>query len=166
MSDILTATSPIQCPTQSVLEEWIDYNGHMNMAFYNVAFDRGVDHVYDLLNIGPAYVERGGSVFTMEVHLHYLQELELGAPIDIRFQLLDADEKRLHFFQEMYHGEEGFLAATSEQLALHVDMNERRSGPFPAGAWAMISKLKEAHAGLPRPEQVGSVMGIRRKKTG
>lgn len=154
----------IVCPEQRVAASWIDYNGHMNMAFYNVAFDRALDHVYDLLGIGADYVaEGGGSCFTAEVHVNYLQELLLDDPIRVEFQLLDRDAKRLHFFEHMYHAEQGYLAATSEQLAIHVDMASRRAAPFPADAAARIDALLERHGALPRPEQAGRTIGIRRK---
>lgn len=152
------------CPEQRVEAAWIDYNGHMNMAFYNVAFDRALDHVYDLLGIGADYAaEGGGSCFAMEVHVNYLQELLLDDPIRVEFQLLDRDAKRLHFFEHMYHAKQGYLAATSEQLALHVDMASRRTAPFPADAAARIDALFERQAGLPRPELAGRTIGIRRR---
>jgi acyl-CoA thioester hydrolase len=156
--------SPIVCPAQRVEREWIDYNGHMNMAFYNLAFDRALDHVYDRIGIGADYVQREqGSCFTAEAHVIYLEELLLGDPLRVSFRLLDWDTKRLHFFEEMYHAERGYLAATSEQLALHVDMNTRRTAPFPHPIQARLRAMAQAHAGLPRPEQVGRVIGIRRR---
>lgn len=155
---------PIVCPEQRVEEAWIDYNGHMNMAFYNLAFDRALDHVYDLLGIGAEHVAAGGgSCFTLETHVSYLQELMLGDPIRVEFQLLDRDAKRLHFFEHMYHAGEGYLAATSEQLALHVDMQARRAAPFAAEVMARIDALFEAQRRLERPEQAGRAIGIRRK---
>lgn len=155
---------PIACPLQRVDAAWIDYNGHMNMAFYHLAFDRALDHVYDRLGVGEAYTASGaGSCFTLEVHATYLQELKLDDPILIHFQLLDHDAKRLHFFEHMYHAQRGYLAATSEQLALHVDMSTRRSAPFPADVQERLAALAARHRSLPRPEQAGRVIGIRRK---
>ncbi len=153
----------IICPEQRVETAWIDYNGHMNMAFYNLAFDRALDHVYDELGIGADYVRNGGgSCFTAEIHVNYLQELMQDDPIRITFQLLDCDTKRLHFFESMYHATEGYLAATSEQMALHVDMATRRTAPFPEPIQQAIERLMTTHRDLPRPPQVGRTMGIRR----
>ncbi|MEQ8859996.1 MAG: thioesterase family protein [Pseudomonadales bacterium] len=155
---------PILCPAQCVEQAWIDYNGHMNMAFYNLLFDRALDHVYDLLGIGESYVRAGGgSCFTLEAHVNYLQELVLDDPVRVTFQLLDSDPKRLHFFEHMYHAEQGYLAATSEQLALHVDMASRRAGPFPDDVMQRVDRLMALHEPLPRPEQAGRAMGIRRR---
>jgi acyl-CoA thioester hydrolase len=158
--------APHNCPVQTVEADWIDYNGHLNMAFYHVMFDRAVDHVYDRLDIGAAYVaEEQGSCFTMEVHVNYINELVLNDPVAITFQLLDHDSKRLHYYQEMVHAETGELAATSEQLAMHVDMKQRASAPFPARQMQAIEELMSLHESLPRPERVGRRMGIRHKAT-
>lgn len=155
--------APLICPRERVIEDWIDYNGHLNMAYYNVIFDHGVDHFYDLLNVGAAYASSGvGSCFTLEVHLHYVQELKLGDEVEVRLQLLDFDHKRLHYYQEMYHCTDGYLAATSEQIALHVDMTSRRSAPFPADVTNKLADVLAAHQGLPRSERIGHSIGIRR----
>ena len=154
----------ITSTVRRVHKDWIDYNGHLNMAFYNVLFDKGTDDVYDRIGIGADYVTaRSGSVFTMEVHVNYLSELSLDDPVRIEFQLLDRDAKRLHFFQSMYHATDGYLAATSEQLALHMDMTERRSAPFPDDILPVIDALFDAQKDLPRPEQAGARIGIRRR---
>lgn len=153
--------SPIVCPTQTVIKDWIDYNGHLNMAFYNVIFDRGVDHVYDMLGIGAEYARSGqGSCFTMEVHLHYLSELSLGDEVEVHLQLLDYDAKRIHFFEQLYHRSEGYLAATSEQIGMHVDMQTRRSAAFPDAVIQQLELMKAAHASLAVPKQVGHVIAI------
>jgi len=160
----LPSDGPIVCPEQRVKEDWIDYNGHMNMAFYNLAFDRALDHVYDLLGIGAEHVAAGGgSCFTLETHVNYLQELLRGDPIRVEFQLLDRDAKRLHFFEHMYHAQEGYLAATSEQLALHVDMRSRRAATFADEVMIRIDTLYETHRRLEQPAQAGRVIAIRRK---
>ena len=156
--------APLVSPTQTVIEDWIDYNGHLNMAFYNVIFDRAVDHFYDLLGVGAQYAESGaGSCFTMEVHVHYLNEVSLDDKLELHLQLLDYDSKRLHYFQQMYHKEQGYLAATSEQLALHVDLNTRRSGAFPQQVLDKLDAMATTHLRLDAPSQVGHRIGIKRK---
>ena len=158
------SAAPAICPPETVIEDWIDYNGHLNMAFYNVIFDRGVDHVYDFLGIGETYTNSGiGSCFTMEVHVHYLQELSLGDEVEVHFQLLDFDSKRIHFFEQLYHCQEGYIAATSEQIGMHVDLATRRSAPFPATAMEKLELLKTAHNSLEIPAQVGHRISIKKK---
>jgi acyl-CoA thioester hydrolase len=159
-------TGLIVCPERRVEAAWIDYNGHMNMAYYHLVFDQALDVVFDDLGIGAAYVRTGqGSCFTVEVHVAYVQELKLDDPMRVTYQLLDWDDKRMHFFAEMYHAQEGYLAATSEQLSLHVDMQTRKAGPFPAAAQRQIGALMAAQRTLPWPTQVGHVMRIPPEKS-
>ena len=153
----------IICPEEIVKDEWIDFNGHLNMAFYNVLFDKGVDFFYDRIGVGEEYTRSGvGSVFTLEVHLQYLQELNLHDRVRVHLQLLDFDEKRLHFFEYMYHAEKGYLAATSEQMAIHVDMKTRKSAPFSAEALGKLKGLLESHGLVQRPEAAGKSIGLKK----
>lgn len=162
--DRIEPGKPFEAPTQSVLSEWVDYNGHLNMAYYNVLFDRALDAMFDRLGIGVDYVRtRKASSFTAEIHVTYLQELLQGDPVRITVQLLDWDAKRLHFFEHMYHAEKGYLAATSEQMAIHVSMETRRAAPFPDDIQPLLAEMMDAHRSIPRPVQAGHVIGIPRK---
>ena len=155
--------APLVGPIQKVIEDWIDYNDHLNMAFYNVIFDRAVDHFYDLLGVGSIYARSGaGSCFTLEVHVHYLNEVSLNDELELHLQLLNYDKKRLHFFQQMYHKTQGYLAATSEQLALHVDMATRKSAEFPQHVLDALDHMAATHLQLDTPTQVGNQIGIKR----
>ena len=155
----------LHCPVVEVASEWIDYNGHMNMAYYNVAFDQyGVDYLLAQLGLGLDYVRQtNASTFTLEQHVTYLRELKLGDPILITCQLLDYDSKRLHCFLNMYHADEDFLAATSEQLLMHVNLEIRRSSVLPNAAIDNLAAMMLRHQELAKPPQAGHVIGIQRK---
>lgn len=160
----MTIDAPFVSSVMTVQPEWIDYNGHMNMAYYSVLFDRGVDQAFELLGFDRDYIaKKQTSFFTLEAHVTYLREIGEGDSVTIAFQLLDYDAKRTHFFQQMTHASDGFIAATAEQMSIHVDMNSRRSAPFPDAILARIAALHKAHANLPRPPQAGHVIGIPRK---
>ncbi len=155
----------IRTGTQWVQEDWIDYNGHMNVAFYTRAFDKAIDEIFDdWLGIGEeqARTLRMGPM-ALQSQIHYLAELKLGEAFACDFQLLDADTKRIHFFATMINLDSGAEAATYESLSMNVDLQARRSAPYPAEAQARVDALKEAHAGLPIPARVGAKIGIRRK---
>jgi len=148
--------APFVSSVMRVEPGWIDYNGHLNMAYYNVLFDRAVDEVYELLGCGLAYVEQTRhSCFTAEVHVRYLRELHAGDPVRVTFRLLDFDAKRLHYFEELHHAEDNWLSATSENMALHVDMAARKTIAFPAKIAARLARMKSAHAALPIPQGAG-----------
>ena len=157
-------SKPLELATLAVLPEWIDYNGHMNVSYYVLAFDQGVDAFMELIGISPANIEqRQTSTFTLEMHLNFLHELRLGDPLRLNCQLLDFDTKRVHYFLRMHHAEDDYLAAVSEQIMVHVDLETRRSSEFPDDVRLALTNLMNAHHDLPRPEQSGSVMGIRRR---
>ena len=135
---------------------WIDYNGHLNMAYYNVLFDRAIDELWLELGIGPGYMrQRHGSTFTAECHVRYLREIHLDDPVQIAILLVAADEKRLHTFEELRHASEGWLSATSENITLHVDIAARKTAPFPPDIRARIEAVANSHRNIARPEGIG-----------
>jgi acyl-CoA thioester hydrolase len=148
--------APFVSSVMRVEPAWIDYNGHLNMAYYNVLFDRAVDEAFELLGCGLDYVKtRRHSCFTAEVHVRYLRELNLDDPVRVTFQLLDYDTKRMHYFEQLFHASAGWVSATSENMSLHVDMAAKRTAPFPDGVEACLARMRAAHAKLPRPEAAG-----------
>lgn len=154
---------PFMSRQREIQKEWIDYNGHLNMAYYNVLFDQSVDDAFEELGMGIDYAKtRRLTTYTAEVHICYVRELHLGHRIACSFHLLDFDEKRIHVFQEMRH-EDGWLAATAEMLTLHIDMAGPKVTPFPPDVLGKIEEMHAAHAALPRPERAGRSIGIRRK---
>lgn len=154
---------PFISSRMEVIQDWIDYNGHLNMAYYNVLFDRGADEAFALLGMGPDYArDRKLTTYTAEIHVCYVRELHLGHQVRSTLQLLDHDEKRFHYFQELRH-EDGWLAATSEVLTLHVDMTGPKVSAFPPDIVARLDAMRVAHAALPFPDRAGRSIGIRRK---
>jgi acyl-CoA thioester hydrolase len=153
-------------PTVTRLEirpEWTDQNGHMNVAYYVLAFDRATDTLYDRLGIGWSILDDGRSVFTLAMNVDYLAEVVAGERVAIESRLLDCDAKRLHGFHEMRRERDGAVAATNEFVALHVSMATRRGAPLPAAVAALAVAMKTAHATLPRPPQVGRALGLARR---
>lgn len=159
----MSASAPFLSTPMPVEKDWIDYNGHMNMAYYNVLFDRCADQAFDSLGIGADYARsRGLTIYTAEIHVCYVRELHLGDEVRCSFHLIDHDEKRLHVYQELSHVD-GWLSATCEALSLHVDMGGPRVAAFPDNIAANIDAMAASHASLPRPERIGRTIGIRRK---
>ncbi len=147
-----------------VLPEWIDYNGHMNVAFYLFAFDQATETLCIELGCATDYVrQKHGMCFTLEAHVTYDREVKLGDPLRITSQILDWDAKRIHFFHRMHHAEQGYLAATNEQVMLHVGYESRRSAPWPDAVAARMAAMAQTHQTLPRPLQAGRVIALTRK---
>ncbi|HAD87759.1 MAG TPA: thioesterase-like protein [Rhodospirillaceae bacterium] len=148
----------------TVQKDWIDYNGHMNLAYYVLVFDQTTDALQDVVGLDAAYREASGcSIFVVEAHVTYDNEVGLGEEMRIRTRVLDVDEKRLHIFHEMYAGEDDRPAATNELMILHVDLNTRRTAPFPDTVRTELERLKDLHSRLPRPPQAGRHIEIKKK---
>lgn len=144
-----------------VRAEWVDYNGHMSEAFYVLVFGYATDAFYDLIGLDDAYRRKmSRSVYTLESHIFYLQEIGEGEELAVRSQVLGADAKRVRLFHAMYHGEQGELLATSELMLLHVDTNGPRAAPFDEAIRAKLDKVAAAHAELPRPERAGRAITL------
>jgi acyl-CoA thioester hydrolase len=125
----------------TVLADWIDLNDHMNVAYYVLAFDHGVDALWEQFGITTDYVEtRRMSTFAVESHITYQRELREGDEYIVTSDVLAYDEKRLHQFMRMYHAVEGYLAATSEWMNLHVSLDTRRVAPWPPDILAGIAR--------------------------
>ena len=141
--------------------DWIDGNGHLNMAYYNVLFERAIDEAFELIGLNESYYTEGpGTIFIGEAHLRYRQELYADSPVRVTVQLIDYDAKRLHLYLEMRHSREGWLAATSELMALHVDKTQRKVAPFPPDILDAVAVMQSAHKALPRPEALGKMIEI------
>lgn len=139
-----------------VRPEWIDSNGHMNLAYYVVVFDLATDCLYDALDIGNAYRERTDySCFTAETHTLYERELHLGERLMVRSWLLGVDAKRVHYFHEMFHIDSGQRCCAQELLALHIDMRIRRVAPFEPEKLATLEALVREYAPQELPKGAG-----------
>lgn len=149
---------------QRVEEAWGDWNGHLNMAYYNVLFDRGIEDFLAPLGITAETVAAGGgSTFTLEAHVTYLRELMVGDEVRVWTRILDHDARRIHVVQVMEKLPEGRVAATSENMMLHVSLDTRRAARFAAEVATRLAALAAEHADLPVPPQVGHRIGIPRK---
>ena len=148
----------------SVEPAWLDPNGHMNVAFYMTAFDRGSDPFFDDCGLGWDYTRAGvGSIFATGCNVDYRHELLAGDPLRVTTQLIDLSEKMIHLYASLYHDGTGALAATQEILFMHVSLSTRRSAPIPPAAYARLQAVLEAHAALPSPAALGRKLEIRRR---
>jgi len=148
----------------SVRPEWIDPNGHMNIAHYVVVFDKASDVVFEHVGFDwSQMLAQDRSAFMLGMNLDYRREVFEGDALRITTQLLDWDHKRMHLFHQMYRGEGPEVAATSEVLLSFVCMKERRSASWPEAIQARLARVAAAHARLGVPEGAFRKLGIRRR---
>jgi acyl-CoA thioester hydrolase len=133
----------------AIQPEWIDYNGHLRDAYYGLIFSYAVDALMDRIGVDAAYREHtGGTLYTLEEHVHYLDALKQGDIAEVSARIIDADRKRIHLALEMRRAGAPRPAATGEFMLLHVRQSPApASAPFPAEIAARIEALRTATAG-------------------
>jgi len=156
--------SPLTTKAQIVPAEWIDYNGHMNVSYYSMAFDQAVDDIFEnILGIGKSHTKATQhGPYVLQNNLHYLAEFLQGEEFTVQIQLIDHDQKRLHLFLQMIN-QAGVVGATCEQMVMNVDLSTRRSTLYPDWVLQQLAELQALHNHLPKPSQLGAAIGIRRK---
>jgi acyl-CoA thioester hydrolase len=148
-----------------VLPAWLDYNQHMNVAYYLVAFELGIDDYKAIVGLDLAYIERElRSTVALESHITFQNEASLGEKLRVETRIIDFDGKRAHIYQELFRGET--LLATQETLSISFDLKARRSAPFEAHIATGYRELMAAQANLERPKWVGRSIGIGKGKPG
>ncbi|MGO2005011.1 thioesterase family protein [Arthrobacter rhombi] len=113
----------------AVLDEWIDYNGHLSEAYYVLVFGFATDAAMEALGMGPAYREAtSNSLYTVEAHVRYLDETGLGAELEVTTTVAGSGAKKLHLAHTMRVN--GAVIATEEILGLHVNQETGKTLPF------------------------------------
>ena len=155
-----TPAAPLRLYRTPVEPDWVDYNGHMTESGYLTAAGWASDALFRYIGDDEAYRAAGHSFYTVETHIHFIREVAVHEPIDFTTQILGVDAKRVHLLHAMHHGDDDGLLCTVEQMLVHVDMDAGRSAPILPDVAAALAAIAEAHAALPIPPQVGSVMRL------
>lgn len=153
--------APFDAYRAVVRPDWIDHNYHMNMGYYLVVFDLATDEFLRWIGLDEAHRRQHRvSTFCLEAHITYHREVREGDPLRFTTQLLAYDAKRIHFVHAMYHASEGYLASVNELMSLHVSQDTRRATTMTPAILERLARIREAHAALPQPSQVGRVIGL------
>ena len=132
----------IYLKTGKVLQEWTDYNGHMNLAFYIHLFDASWEVLLQKFNIGEdsAKIEKR-TTFAVETHTTYDMEVKVDDEVEMNLLFIDFDKKRIVYKLEMIHKKEKYLAATTEVCSLYVDLGARKVTEFEESKKILIQKF-------------------------
>lgn len=147
----------------NVLREWVDYNGHLNDAYYALIFSYSLDAFMDTIGLDEEGRKANAyTIFTLEAHIKYLKEAHENEELHTKVTVLNRDEKRMHLWFEMKN-KENDTVATSEQMVMGIDQSSGRPAPFPESIDVRINQI-------PRlvkenwPAGANTLMGIREKK--
>jgi acyl-CoA thioester hydrolase len=156
----MTFSVPFTSDPLKISQDWCDSTGDLTNAYYNVMFDRGSDGAFVLMGMGPDYArQRRMSFYSAEVHVCYVRPLHVDDVVTVDLQILESDEKRIRYYQEIHHVD-GWLAATSETMSLHVDLSVSKVVPFPPDILEAVNRMTAAHSALPKPDRAGKRIDI------
>ncbi len=114
-----------------VKKEWVDYNNHMNMAYYVLVFDQALEVALEKFKMGEsAAKDLNRSTMVVETNTKYLSEVKQGEKIDIQMTYFDHDKKRLHIKMEMIEKSKKKISATIEWISLYIDLGKRKVTEF------------------------------------
>jgi len=134
-----------------IAPEWLDYNGHVRDAYYGLIASYASDSLMDRIGLDARYREQSGcTLYTVEMHTHYLREISANDSVEVRVRVLGADRKRIHAALELVCDGSPETAATCEVMLLHVCQTPTvHTAPFPEEVVAAIAELQRTSTALP-----------------
>jgi acyl-CoA thioester hydrolase len=145
--------------------QWIDYNGHLRDAYYTLVFSHAIDALMDEVGLDDAYRARSGcTLYTLETHVHYLDEVKSSDNISVRARALGVDAKRLHVGLALHCTRLAEPAALGEFMLLHVQQQPAPKGePFPPEIVQRLESWHDADLQVPLPARGSRRMELRRR---
>lgn len=156
--------TPIVLPSKKVLAEWIDYNGHMNVVFYTLAFDSSLDFfLEEILGIGETHaIKKKQGPFVLQAHYHYLNEMGLNDEFNVRLLVVDCDKKRMHLCLDIFSKKQKHVIAVAEKVLINVNLNLRKVEPYPVWAYERLIKIKKTHEKASFPDVLGKKISLKK----
>ncbi len=150
---------PLKIWRGRVINDWIDYNGHMSEGFYGLVFGDASDEYLLRIGFDADYrAETKCAFYTVETHISFLDELSLGTELEIETTVVGADAIRLHLLHELRRLHDGMVAAIQETLMLHVDTSQHQVSPMTDALLHAASTDAASHGQHLDHDQVGKTI--------
>ena len=121
----------IYLKSQTIIKQWVDYNNHLNMAYYILVFDQAWEIMLEKIKMGADSAKNlKRSTMVVETHTQYISEVKENDEVDIMLTYFDHDKKRLHLKLEMIEKKTQKISATMEWISLYIDLNLRKVTEF------------------------------------
>ena len=156
---------PFKSKNRKVQKEWIDYNGHMNVAYYTLAFDEAIDEFLESeVGVGPSFIKKHkqGS-YALQTQYRYLAELILQDGFSVTIFVADFSPKRMHLILTMINPSGQKIFATCETIMVNVDLNNRKSCEYPEFVQIKLKQLHDDSEKLRVSTLMGHPIGLRSK---
>lgn len=149
------------CLQQPVPTAFEDANGHLNVRHYTGIASEGLDESLVGCGIPKNWPAQGHAVFSAEHHLTYISELRTGDRLSARVRLLGRSERAAHALVYLLDDSHERLSFVMEEIFLHIDMETRRTAPWPEDVAACMDGRIAEDAELPWTPDVSGSMGLR-----
>ena len=125
-----------------IINDWTDYNNHMNLSFYILVFDKAAEKILSQFKMGEEAAKKAKrSTMVVETHTTYNNEVKEGEDVEVFLSYFNHDKKRLHYKLEMYEKSKNILSATTEILALYINLELRKVSEFETEKVLLIDKF-------------------------
>tara|TARA_B100000029_G_scaffold490093_1_gene548703 strand:+ start:223 stop:690 length:468 start_codon:yes stop_codon:yes gene_type:complete len=117
--------------TFKVTKDWVDYNNHLNMAYYVLIFDQAWEVALEKFQMGEHAAKTSNrSTMVVETNTKYISEVKEHDEVDINLTYFNHDKKRLHLKMEMIEKKTKKLSASMEWISLYIDLGKRKVAEF------------------------------------
>ena len=117
--------------SQKIIKEWVDYNNHLNMAYYVLIFDQALEVILEKFKMGANSAKKNQrSTMVVETNTKYISEVKENDEVDIMLTFFDHDKKRLHLKLEIIEKKTRKISASIEWLSLYVNLETRKVTEF------------------------------------
>ena len=114
-----------------IINEWTDYNNHMNLSFYILVFDKAAEKILSQFKMGEEAAKKAKrSTMVVETHTTYNNEVKEDDDVEVFLSYFNHDKKRLHYKLEMFEKSKNILSSTTEVLALYMNLDLRKVAEF------------------------------------
>lgn len=139
-----------------------DINGHLNVRHYVGIASEGLDESLVEVGIPPMWpLTHQQACFAAEHHVTYLNELHTGDKMSARVRLLGRSERAAHALVYLLDETEQVVACVVEEIFLHIDLDTRRTSPWPDDVAAKMDARIAEHAALPFPAVTSGSLALR-----
>ena len=154
--------SALQTLQTPVLKDWIDYNDHLNDAYYLVIFTKATDTLQNHLGLSLEHIQNTGeTLFTVESHLAYVQQIGVGEMVTVTSKILETDTKRMRIFHSMFNDQDELLA-TVEMLLICYNLESQKVTDFSPMMQQSLSLFATEHGPLTWPKNAGKGIALKR----
>ena len=123
-----------------------DHNAHINVAHYVAKFDEATWQFLSMLGLTRSYLRQANrGMVAVQQNISYRRELVAGDVVHVKTVLAELSARKVRYTHHMVHSITGDAIADMELVGVHIDLDKRRSCPFPDTVRDAADRIEGAH---------------------